>query len=144
MEFTELLTKLRDEFNLNPDEMRRLTRVLTEMFDFLQKRGCDLDDVAKLGLGAHMAGFLERLQVKKMVADIGPEIRAQIDRRWMQLAKEMTLPLFREFGLAEDESEIALIALHLGAAKARAEEAEKIQAKEMGSIKEAVVGGKKD
>ncbi|MCL5039267.1 MAG: PRD domain-containing protein [Firmicutes bacterium] len=141
---TELLARLRQEFSLSSREVKELEKVLPEMFDFSNSHGFDLDDMGKLGLAAHMVSFLQRLQARKMVADIGAEVRAQIDSGWMRIARQMTGPLFQEHDLGEDESEIALIALHLGAAKARAEEAKQTQKEKERNPTEVAAGGAKD
>lgn len=107
----------------SPAEAAEWCPVIKSVYQGGAAAGWVMDDLAILALTTHMAALLERLQAGESIEPIDEEIIAQIDGQAMTMAASALKPAFDYYHRAANRSEIALVALHLAAAKERLSEA---------------------
>lgn len=113
----DILNSLKAKLDIKNEELDEITFEIEKMNKRLKEEGILLNEQFKIGLYSHMVSFIRRLRSGEKVMAISDEILAQLDKESMELAMTILKPLFEKYDIPVDMSEIALVAIHIQAAK---------------------------
>lgn len=112
----EVLHKLQETLGMSEAELQEMLEVIGGIETHLRQQSILLTEQVQVGFYSHMVSFIRRLKNGEQVMEIGKEVADQLEERAIQIAEEITAPLFERYHAPINLSEILLIAIHIQAA----------------------------
>lgn len=103
-----------------------------KVLDFLKQQGVNFNETTSLGLVSHLLTLVRRINLNEKVADLGDEILSQIDPKAVEHARNALNIIEKDKNIELDNSEIALVAIHVQNAMQQAEDNNESKEEKMG------------
>lgn len=110
----DVLGELKEKLNMDIYEYKEAKDVIRNMEETINSKGIYFDEQIKIGFYSHMVSFLRRLKKNDLVTDVDEQIVLdQIEKENLELAIDLTRPLFQKYDVNYSHSEVVLIAIYI-------------------------------
>ena len=93
----------------------------------LEERGVTFDENGSIGVISHAIALVKRLEIGEKVKELDGDILSQLEEEAIEISRQVLKPVEAAYGVKVDDSELALLTIHVQTAIAKAEKAKRKQ-----------------
>ena len=93
----------------------------------LLQRGVAFDENGSIGFISHAIALVKRLETGEKVKPLDDDVLSQLEEEAIDISRQVLRPIEEAYGVALDDSELALVTIHVQTAMAKAEKARRKQ-----------------
>ncbi len=93
----------------------------------LEERGVTFDENGSIGVISHAIALVKRLEIGEKVKELDGDVLSQLEEEAIEISRQVLKPVEAAYGVKVDDSELALLTIHVQTAIAKAEKAKRKQ-----------------
>lgn len=93
----------------------------------LEERGVTFDENGSIGVISHAIALVKRLEIGEKVKELDGDVLSQLEEEAIEISRQVLKPVEVAYGVKVDDSELALLTIHVQTAIAKAEKARRKQ-----------------
>ena len=93
----------------------------------LEERGVTFDENGSIGVISHAIALVKRLEIGEKVKELDGDVLSQLEEEAIEISRQVLKPVEAAYGVKVDDSELALLTIHVQTAIAKAEKARRKQ-----------------
>lgn len=93
----------------------------------LEERGVTFDENGSIGVISHAIALVKRLEIGEKVKELDGDVLSQLEEDAIEISRQVLKPVEAAYGVKVDDSELALLTIHVQTAIAKAEKAKRKQ-----------------
>ena len=93
----------------------------------LEERGVTFDENGSIGVISHAIALVKRLEIGEKVKEPDGDVLSQLEEEAIEISRQVLKPVEAAYGVKVDDSELALLTIHVQTAIAKAEKAKRKQ-----------------
>lgn len=93
----------------------------------LEERGVTFDENGSIGVISHAIALVKRLEIGEKVKELDGDVLSQLEEEAIDISRQVLRPIEEAYGVTLDDSELALVTIHVQTAMAKAEKARRKQ-----------------
>ncbi len=93
----------------------------------LEERGVTFDENGSIGVISHAIALVKRLEIGEKVKELDGDVLSQLEEEAIEISRQVLKPIEAAYGVTVDDSELALLTIHVQTAIAKAEKARRKQ-----------------
>lgn len=93
----------------------------------LEERGVTFDENGSIGVISHAIALVKRLEIGEKVKELDGDVLSQLEEEAIEISRQVLKPVEAAYGVTVDDSELALLTIHVQTAIAKAEKARRKQ-----------------
>ena len=93
----------------------------------LEERGVTFDENGSIGVISHAIALVRRLEIGEKVKELDGDVLSQLEEEAIEISRQVLKPVEAAYGVKVDDSELALLTIHVQTAIAKAEKAKRKQ-----------------
>ena len=93
----------------------------------LEERGVTFDENGSIGVISHAIALVKRLEIGEKVKELDGDVLSQLEEEAIEISRQVLKPVEAAYGAKVDDSELALLTIHVQTAIAKAEKAKRKQ-----------------
>ena len=93
----------------------------------LEERGVTFDENGSIGVTSHAIALVKRLEIGEKVKELDGDVLSQLEEEAIEISRQVLKPVEAAYGVKVDDSELALLTIHVQTAIAKAEKAKRKQ-----------------
>ncbi len=93
----------------------------------LEERGVTFDENGSIGVISHAIALVKRLEIGEKVKELDGDVLSQLEEEAIEISRQVLKPVEAAYGVKVDDSELALLTIHVQNAIAKAEKAKRKQ-----------------
>lgn len=97
------------------------------MIEDLEKRGVTFDENGSIGVISHAIALIKRLETGEKVKELDGDVLSQLEEEAIELSRQALEPIEKAYSVKVDDSELALLTIHVQTAIAKMEKAKRKQ-----------------
>lgn len=102
-------------------------RQIPPLLQGLEERGVVFDENGSIGFISHAIALVKRLETGEKVKPLDDDVLSQLEEEAIDISRQVLRPIEEAYGVALDDSELALVTIHVQTAMAKAEKARRKQ-----------------
>ncbi len=102
-------------------------RQIPPLLQGLEERGVVFDENGSIGFIPHAIALVKRLETGEKVKPLDDDVLSQLEEEAIDISRQVLRPIEEAYGVALDDSELALVTIHVQTAMAKAEKARRKQ-----------------
>ena len=100
------------------------------LMEGLEKRGVTFDENGSIGVISHAIALVKRLETGEKVKELDGDVLSQLEEEAIDISRQVLKPIEAAYGVKVDDSELALMTIHVQTAIAKMEKAKRKQQKQ--------------
>lgn len=100
------------------------------LMEDLEKRGVTFDENGSIGVISHAIALVKRLETGEKVKELDGDVLSQLEEEAIDISRQVLKPIEAAYGVKVDDSELALMTIHVQTAIAKMEKAKRKQQKQ--------------
>lgn len=113
MTVMELVKDLEEKLDLPPEYHGAVERLVPPLMEDLAQRGVTFDEHGSLGVVSHLMALVKRMETGERVKSLGDDVLDQLDEGSIEIARQVLRPLEEAYAMTLDQSELALVTIHV-------------------------------
>ena len=97
------------------------------LMEDLEKRGVTFDENGSIGFISHAIALVKRLETGEKVKELDGDVLSQLEEEAIDISRQVLKPIEAAYGVKVDDSELALMTIHVQTAIAKMEKAKRKQ-----------------
>ena len=97
------------------------------LMEDLEKRGVTFDENGSIGVISHAIALVKRLETGEKVKELDGDVLSQLEEEAIDISRQVLKPIEAAYGVKVDDSELALMTIHVQTAIAKMEKAKRKQ-----------------
>jgi len=97
------------------------------LMEDLEKRGVIFDENGSIGVISHAIALVKRLETGEKVKELDGDVLSQLEEEPIAISRQVLVPIEEAYGVKVDDSELALLTIHVQTAIAKMEKAKRKQ-----------------
>ncbi len=93
----------------------------------LEERGVTFNENGSIGVISHAIALVKRLEIGEKVKELDGDVLSQLEEDAIEISRQVLKPVEAAYGVKVDDSELALLTIHVQTAIAKAEKAKRKQ-----------------
>ena len=93
----------------------------------LEERGVTFDENGSIGVISHAIALVKRLEIGEKVKELDGDVLSQLEEEAIEISRQVLKHVEAAYGVKVDDSELALLTIHVQTAIAKAEKAKRKQ-----------------
>ena len=102
-------------------------RQIPPLLQGLEERGVAFDENGSIGFISHAIALVKRLETGEKVKPLDDDVLSQLEEEAIDISRQVLRPIEEAYGVTLDDSELALVTIHVKTAMAKAEKARRKQ-----------------
>ena len=102
-------------------------RQIPSLLQGLEERGVAFDENGSIGFISHAIALVKRLETGEKVKPLDDDVLSQLEEEAIDISRQVLRPIEEAYGVTLDDSELALVTIHVQTAMAKAEKARRKQ-----------------
>ena len=102
-------------------------RQIPALLQGLEERGVAFDENGSIGFISHAIALVKRLETGEKVKPLDDDVLSQLEEEAIDISRQVLRPIEEAYGVTLDDSELALVTIHVQTAMAKAEKARRKQ-----------------
>ena len=102
-------------------------RQIPPLLQGLEERGVAFDENGSIGFISHAIALVKRLETGEKVKPLDDDVLSQLEEEAIDISRQVLRPIEEAYGVTLDDSELALVTIHVQTAMAKAEKARRKQ-----------------
>ena len=100
------------------------------LMEDLEKRGVTFDENGSIGVISHAIALVKRLETGEKVKELDGDVLSQLEEEAIDISRQVLEPIEAAYQVKVDDSELALMTIHVQTAIAKMEKAKRKQQKQ--------------
>ena len=125
----ERVQKVETQMELTPEMSAVVEKRVPALLEDLEREGVFFDESGDIGFISHAISLVKRLESGEKVKDLGEDVRSQLEEDALAISRKVLAPLEAAYGVTLDNSELALVTIHVQTAMMKMKKAQKRQQK---------------
>ena len=100
------------------------------LLEDLEKRGVTFDENGSIGFISHAIALVKRLETGEKVKELDGDVLSQLEEEAIDISRQVLEPIEAAYQVKVDDSELALMTIHVQTAIAKMEKAKRKQQKQ--------------
>jgi len=97
------------------------------LMEDLEKRGVTFDENGSIGVISHAIALVKRLETGEKVKELDGDVLSQLEEEAIGISRQVLVPIESAYGVKVDDSELALLTIHVQTAIAKMAKAKRKQ-----------------
>lgn len=97
------------------------------LMEDLEKRGVTFDENGSIGVISHAIALVKRLETGEKVKELDGDVLSQLEEEAIEISRQALVPIESAYGVKVDDSELALLTIHVQTAIAKMAKAKRKQ-----------------
>ena len=102
-------------------------RHIPALLQGLEERGVAFDENGSIGFISHAIALVKRLETGEKVKPLDDDVLSKLEEEAIDISRQVLRPIEEAYGVTLDDSELALVTIHVQTAMAKAEKARRKQ-----------------
>lgn len=102
-------------------------RQIPALLQGLEERGVAFDENGSIGFISHAIALVKRLETGEKVKPLDDDVLSQLEEEAIDISRQVLRPIEEAYSVTLDDSELALVTIHVQTAMAKAEKARRKQ-----------------